>query len=190
MGFELARNWWILALRGALAILFGVLAFFWPGLVWFAVVILFGAYALVDGVMAIIAAVTGRARDEPWWGLILEGLVGIAAGVITFAWPGITEIALLYLFAGWSIATGVFEIAAAIRLRRYIPGEWALALSGVLSVVLGLGIAFVPVAGLLAVAWWIGATSIAFGVLLLSLAFRLREYVRHAPRSPQAFAVP
>jgi len=189
MEFSLARSWWVLALRGVLAILFGVLAFLWPGLWWLAVVYTFAAYALVDGAFALVAAVTGHGEAGPWWALVLEGLVGIAAGVIAFVWPGITEFALLYLIAGWCIATGVFEIAAAIRLRKHIRGEWLLALSGVVSIILGLALGLVPVAGLLAVAWWVGAYAVAFGVLLLVLAFRLRSLVRH-PSRPEAVTVP
>jgi len=188
MEFELARNWWAVALRGVLALVFGVLAFFWPGFVWLVVVTLFGAYALIDGVLAIVAAVTGRGQAGPWWALLLEGLVGIAAGVIAFAWPDITELALLYVIAAWSLATGIFEIVAAIRLRRYIQGEWALALGGVLSLLLGLALALVPLAGLVVVAWWIGAYAVAFGVLMLALAFQLRAWGRN--RMPEAHMMP
>lgn len=191
MELELARNWWVLALRGVLAILFGVLAFLWPGLLWLAVVCTFAAYALIDGVMAIVAGVTGQAG--PWWALVLEGLVGIAAGIVTLIWPDITELALLYLIAGWSIATGVFEIAAAIQLRKYIEGEWLLALSGVLSIILGLALAFAPLAGLLVIAWWIAGYAIATGVVLLLLSLRLRRLVKRGARGVpkhEAVAVP
>src|SRR5260370_16593557 len=99
MEFGLARIWWALALRGGLAILFGLLAFFWPGFLWLVVVYLFGAYALIDGVLALIAAVTGHGESGPWWALLLEGLVGIAVGILAFPWPGLTHFALLYLIA-------------------------------------------------------------------------------------------
>jgi uncharacterized membrane protein HdeD (DUF308 family) len=186
MEFTLARNWWAVALRGVLAILFGVVAFLWPGLLWLAVVYTFAAYALLDGLIAITAALSGHGPAGRWWALLLEGLVGIVAGILTLIWPGITELALLYVIAGWSLATGVFEIIAALRLRRYIEGEWALALSGVLSIILGLALALVPLAGLVVVAWWIGAYAVAFGVLLLALSFRLRRLARHAPRREAA----
>src|SRR4051812_6662048 len=115
---ELARYWWALVLRGVVAILFGVMAFAWPGLTLGALVLLFGAYAFVDGAFAIAAAIAGRTEGIPWWALLVEGLIGIAAGIATVAWPGITALALLYMIAGWAIATGVLEIVAAIRLRR------------------------------------------------------------------------
>jgi len=190
MEFSLARNWWALAIRGVLAIAFGVLAFFWPGLVFLAIVFLFGAYALIDGVLAIIMAMSGHGRGrQQWWALLLEGVVGIAAGVLTFAWPGISQLALLAVIAGWLIATGILEIAAAIRLRRQIRGEWLLALAGGLSVILGVIFAFAPVVELVAVAWWIGAYAIAFGVLMLVLAFRLRSLLSDV-RTRETVTVP
>jgi uncharacterized membrane protein HdeD (DUF308 family) len=182
MEFGLARFWWILALRGVLAILFGVLAFLWPGLLWLVVVATFAVYALIDGVLAIMAAVSTHGHGERWWALLLEGLVGITAGVLAIALPGITQLALLYLIAGWLIATGVFEIIAAIRLRQYIQGEWLLALSGVLSIILGLVLGIAPLEGLVVVAWMIGVYAVAFGVLMLVLALRLRSLARHAYR--------
>jgi len=178
----LARVWWALALRGALAILFGALVFFWPVIGWVAVVASFGAFALIDGTFAIVAALSGQAPGR-WWALLLEGLLGISAGAITLFWPGLTALALLYFIAFWAIATGVFEVVAAIRLRKEIEGEWALALSGVLSVLFGMGLVAFPGAGALAVAWLIGAYSLAFGALMLALAFRLRGLARH-PSTP------
>ena len=170
----LARNWWALALRGVAAVLFGIMAFAWPGMTLGVLVLLYGAYALVDGVLAIIAAVAGRTSGMPWWALLLEGVLGITVGILTFAWPGITALVLLYLIAAWAVATGVFEVVAAIRLRREIRGEWLLALSGVISVLFGIALVINPVGGALAVVWLIGAYAIAFGVLLIALGFRLR----------------
>ena len=112
--------------------------------------------------------------------LAIQGLLGISAGVLTLFWPGITELALLFLIAYWSIVTGVFAVIAAIRLRREIEGEWALVLSGILSVVFGLGLVLFPAAGALAVAWLIAAYSIVFGALLIAVGMRLRSLVRHA----------
>ena len=171
----LARNWWMLALRGVLAIIFGLAAFLWPGLTLTVLVLLFGAYALVDGVFAVIAGVRRYGERERWWALVLEGLAGIVIGVLTFLWPGITAFALLYLIAAWAILTGVLEIAAAIRLRREIEGEWLLGLSGVASVIFGVLLMILPGPGALALIWLIGAYAIVFGVLLLVLAFRLRS---------------
>jgi uncharacterized membrane protein HdeD (DUF308 family) len=176
MVMVLARNWWALVLRGLFAVLFGITAFAWPGITLGALVLLYGAYSLVDGVFAVAAALVGRPRGMPWWALLLEGLAGIAVGIMTVAWPGITALVLLYLIAAWAVATGVFEIVAAIRLRKEIRGEWILALSGVLSVLFGLALVVNPGAGALAVVWLIGAYAIAFGILLIALGFRLRSY--------------
>jgi uncharacterized membrane protein HdeD (DUF308 family) len=179
MEYELTRSWWALALRGVFAILFGILAFVWPGLTVEVLVLLWGAYALVDGVFALAAVAAGYGRAGQWWALLLEGFVGIVVGLLTFVWPGITAVALVYVIASWAIATGIFEIVAAIRLRKYIRGEWLLALSGILSVLLGLGLFIAPGAGALVLVLWIGAYAIVFGVLLLALAFQLRSM---APR--------
>jgi uncharacterized membrane protein HdeD (DUF308 family) len=171
---DLARNWWALALRGVFAVIFGVIAFAWPGITLAALVILYGAYAMADGIFAIAAAITGRPERAPWWALLLEGVLGIAVGIMTFAWPGITALVLLYLIAGWAMATGVLEIAAAIRLRREIRGEWMLALGGVLSIIFGILLVINPGAGALAVIWLIGGYAIVFGSLMIALGFRLR----------------
>jgi len=171
----LARNWGAIAIRGVAAIIFGLLTILMPGLTLAALVLLFGAYALVDGVFSIIAAVRRRASDPPWWALLLEGVVGIAAGIVTFALPGLTAVTLIYVIAAWAIVTGVLEVAAAVRLRRQLSGEWRLVLSGVLSIVFGVLMMVAPGAGALAMMLWIGAYAIVFGVLLLALAFRLRR---------------
>jgi uncharacterized membrane protein HdeD (DUF308 family) len=176
MDFALARNWWVVAVRGLLAILFGLVAFFWPGFVWLVIVFTFAIYAIVDGVMALIAAFGPEWRSTLWWPLVVEALVGIGAGVLASVWPAITELALLYVIALWALATGVFQVIAAMRLRQFVPNEWLLGIRGALSIVLGLGLAFMPLAGLVAVAWWIGACSIAFGGLFLRLAVRLRQF--------------
>ncbi len=190
MEFNLSRYWWVLALRGVIAILFGILVFLWPQLAWIVAVASFGAFALVDGIFAIVAAVSGHHPGRPWWSLLFEGLFGISAGVITFVWPGITELALLWVIAYWAVATGIFEIIAAIQLREVIEGEWLLALSGVLSVVFGLLLVILPGPGALALAWLIGAYALAFGVLLLVLAFRLRELAGRTRVGPRSVAMP
>jgi len=177
----LARNWWALALRGLLAVVFGLLAFALPGLTLAALVILFGAYALVDGIFALVAAVRAAEAHERWWLFVLEGIAGIAAGLITFAWPGITALVLLYLIAWWAIITGIFEIAAAIRLRKEITGEFWLALGGAASVIFGLILLFRPGVGALAVIWLIGTYALVFGLLLVMLGFRLRGHSGQKP---------
>jgi uncharacterized membrane protein HdeD (DUF308 family) len=174
----LARNWWALVLRGLFAVLFGIGAFAWPGLTLGVLVLLFGAYALADGVFAIVASLVGSPRQLPWWALLVEGLIGVAVGIVTFVWPGITALALLYLIAGWAIATGLFQVVAAFRLREEIHGEWMLALGGVLSVLFGLALVVSPGAGALALVWMIGAYAIAFGILLIAFGFRLHGLSR------------
>lgn len=170
---SLSRNWWAVSLRGLAGILFGIITFFAPGISLAALVLLFGAYALMDGVLAIVTAVRRRGADR-WWLLLLEGLVGIAAGVLTFLLPAITAIALLYVIAAWALVTGAFEIAAAIRLRKVISGEWLLALSGIFSIALGVLLVMFPGPGALAVVIWIGAYAFVFGALLFALGLRLR----------------
>ena len=170
----LAENWWTLVLRGIAAIIFGILAYIWPGITFTVLVLFFGAYALWDGIFALIGAF--RTQGERRWAFVLEGLVGIAAGVLTFIWTGAATLALLLVIGAWAIVTGIFEMIAAIRLRQEIEGEWLLLLSGVLSVLFGIAIAVWPAAGLLAVIWMIGAYAIVFGVLLTVLGFRLRNW--------------
>src|SRR5262245_7645658 len=171
----LRRNWWALALRGILALLFGILAFTWPGLALGALVLLFGTFAIYDGIFSIVAAFHAKGREERWWSELIVGLIGIAAGVVAFSRPGITTLFLLYLIAFWAIARGLFEIVAAFRLRKEIKDEWLLGLAGLASVVLGVLMLMYPGAGVLAFVWWIGAFAIFMGVLLLALSFRLRS---------------
>src|SRR5438876_5211650 len=130
----LARNWWAIAIRGVAAIAFGVLAFALPGLTLATMVLLFGAYALVDGIFTLIAAARGGSDDQPWWALAIEGTVSVGAGLVTFVWLGLTALILLYVIATWALITGVMELVAAIRLRKELHGEWLLVLSGVLSI--------------------------------------------------------
>ena len=169
----LARNWWALALRGLMAILFGLLTFFLPGITLVTLVLLFGVYALVDGIFNVIAFFRVRSHH---WALLIEGLLGIVAGILTFAWPAITAIVLLYLIAFWAIFTGIFEVIAGISLRKIITNEWLLLVIGVLSFLFGMLILFAPGVGALAIVLWIGAYAFIFGVFLLALAFRLRGH--------------
>jgi uncharacterized membrane protein HdeD (DUF308 family) len=173
---RLSRNWGWVVLRGALAVLFGVMAIFLPHITLAVLVIVWGAYALADGVVALIAAWRVRDQGRPFWALFIVGLLGIGAGVVTFMWPAITAIALLLIIAAWAVVIGICEVAAAIRLRREIQGEWLLGLSGLLSVVLGLFLIVQPGAGALALIWVIGIYAIVFGVLLITLGLRLRKH--------------
>ena len=175
----LAKNWWLILLRGLCAILFGILTFAWPGVTLFTLVILYGAFAFADGILSLIAAVRGGAPAPRWW-LALVGILGIAVGILTVLWPGITGIVLLFFIAGWAIANGVMEIIGAIRLRKEIDDEWWLIGSGVLSVLFGIMIALRPGAGALALVFVIGTFAIIYGVMLVAFALRLRQ---HAPET-------
>ena len=172
----LSRQWWSVALRGVLAVVFGVIAWIWPDITLRALVLLYGFYALVDGLLALAALLVGGrlVSDRRGW-LIVEGVAGIAAGVIAFLWPEITALVLLYLIAAWAIATGVLEVAVAVWLRRELRGEWLLALGGIVSVVFGVFLIVRPGEGATAVVWLIGLFAIVFGVALIGLGLRRRR---------------
>jgi len=172
---QLSKNWGWIALRGAAAVIFGVLAFAWPGVTLVVLTLLFGAYALTDGVCALVAAYRRREGRKPVWPLVLIGVLGVSAGIITFVWPEMSALALLMFIAVWAVFVGVFQIAAAIRLRKEIDNEWMLGLSGALSLLFGLLMIVSPGAGAVAVAWMIGSYAIIFGVLLIALGFRLKK---------------
>ncbi len=172
----LARNWWAVALRGVAAILLGLTAFFLPGVTLAALILLFAWYALVDGVFAIVAAVRAAEHHERWWPMLVEGLAGLAAGVLTLGWPGVTAVVLLYVIGVWAIFVGILKLFGAVRLRRAIHGEWLLVLNGVLSMLFGLLILVFPGGGLLSVVWLIGWYAILRGTALLTLGVRLRRH--------------
>jgi len=175
MVHALAKNWWLLLLRGIAAIIFGLLAFAWPGLTLVTLILFYGAFVLVDGVLAVIAAITGGVPGSRWW-LAIIGLLGIAAGLVTFMMPGLTAVLLLLFIAGWAIATGVFQIIGAIKLRKEIDNEWLLILGGIISVLFGVSMMLAPGAGALALVWVIGAYSVVIGAIFVALALRLRKH--------------
>jgi len=179
----LTRNWWLLALRGLAAVLFGILALIWPGITLLTLIFLFGGYALVSGVLAFIAAARAPKGYPRFGSLVFEGILSILAGLIAFFMPGITALALVILIAAWAIVTGIVEIVAAVRLRKVISNEWLLILAGIVSLGLGVLLVFAPAAGALAMVWWIGAFAIAFGALFIALAFRMRRWRGFAPSS-------
>jgi len=176
---KLAKNWWALALRGVAAIVFGILAFAWPGITVVSLVILYGAYALVDGVFSIFAAIGGGTPAPRWW-LAVVGIIGILAGLIAFANPVLVGLYLLIFIGIWAIVSGIFEIIGAIRLRKEIDNEWLLILHGILSLLFGIVMLVEPITAALALIWVIGAYAIAAGILMIALAFRLKSHAGHA----------
>jgi len=180
---QLSQNWRWIELRGVAAVIFGVLAFAWPGITLVVLTLFFGAYVLTDGILALMAAYGRREDRRPVWPLVLVGLLGVVAGVTTFLWPEMTALLLLMFIAVWALFIGIFQIAAAIRLRKEIDNEWMLGASGALSVLFGVLMIANTGAGAVAVAWMIGAYSIVFGLLLIALGVRLKKVRGHAQRS-------
>ena len=174
----LGRNWWLLLLRGLVAIVFALLTWAQPGVSLAALVLVFGIYVLADGLLGVWSAIAKRRDNRHWWLLLLWGVVGIVVGVMTFIMPGITGLVLLMYIAAWAVITGVLQIVAAIRLRKEIKGEWLLILSGLVSVAFGVLLFLQPGAGALAVAWIIAAYAFIFGVLMVLLAFKVRKLGR------------
>jgi uncharacterized membrane protein HdeD (DUF308 family) len=171
----LARYWWLILLRGIAAIIFGVLAFVWPGITLVTLILFWGAFTLVDGVLALVHAIMGGNVGSRWW-LALIGVLGIAVGLMTFMWPGVTALVLLIFIASWAIVLGVFQIIGAIRLRKEIDNEWTLGLSGALSVLFGVVLMVAPGAGALAFIWVIGIYAVVFGILMVMAAFKLKKH--------------
>ena len=175
MAVTLSRNWWTFALRGVVAIVFGVLALAWPAITLLGLVALFAAYAFINGAASAVGALQNRSGDEHWWLGLLLGLVSLGAGVIALVSPALTALVLVLLMGANAIVTGVLDIALAIRLRRAIRGEWVLFLAGVVSIVFGVLVFLFPGAGALALVWLISVYAIASGILLLAAAWRLRR---------------
>ena len=170
----LARNWWVLALRGVAAIVIGVIAFLMPETALVGLILLFAAYLLVDGVFAIVAGVRAAERHERWLALLAEGVLGIAAAVVIAAYPALSLIAFIYVGAGWAILSGAALLVAARRVYRH-DGEWLMLAAGALSVLWGVLVLIWPAAGVVVWAWWIGIYALMFGATMLTLAVRLRR---------------
>jgi uncharacterized membrane protein HdeD (DUF308 family) len=171
----LAKNWWLILLRGIVAIVFGFLAFAWPGVTLITFVILYGAYVAADGLLALIAAIKGGSMAPRWW-LAFVGIAGLGAAAATFLYPGLTALVLLMFVAAWSIVHGLMEIIGAIQLRKEIDNEWLLIFSGLLSVLFGILLWMRPGAGAVALVWLIGAYAVAFGILMVALSFTLKKH--------------
>src|SRR5437867_12180364 len=171
----LKRHWWVPVIRGIAAIVFGVIAFVYPGLTVAVLVLLFGAWVLVDGIFRVIGAIGHRSSDEEWGFDLIIGILGIIIGFLTFHAPAITALALIIYIAAWALMIGATEIAVAIKLRREIKGEWFLILMGLLSIVFAIMLLWNPLPGALALVWLIGSYAIVFGILGIILGFRLRS---------------
>jgi uncharacterized membrane protein HdeD (DUF308 family) len=175
---KISRNWWLYAVRGVVAIIFGVVTFAQPEQALQALVLVFGAYALMDGIFAVVAGIASYRYFEHWWAVLLEGVTGIVIGLLTFFWPNITTLALLYFIGAWALITGIFEIVTAIQLRRVITGEWMLILGGLLSIIFGVLMFVFPAAGAVSVIWVIGMYAIVFGISEIIFAFRMHSLRR------------
>lgn len=185
----LARNWGWVLLRGIVAFLFGVFTIFNPAIALATLVLLFGTYALLDGVFMLVWAIVNRRGQPRWVALLVGGLLGIVIGIQTLVTPAITAVALLAIIAAWLIIVGIAEFVAAVKLRKMLTGEWMLMLAGMASVAFGVFLFARPALGALAAVLWIGAYAIFSGILLAALAFRLRSWGRSpataAPRAQQ-----
>jgi len=184
----LADSWWAVGLRGLLGVAFGLICLVVPAAAILALILLFSAYMLVDGVLAIASGIKAARNGERWGLLILEGAVDLAAGVIAFLWPAITTVAFVILIAVWAVISGALMLTAALTLK-IDHGRWWLALGGIASVIFGVVLLIAPVVGAVVLTWWLGAYAIVFGVMLLVLAFQLhgkkeeRETKKAAARS-------
>lgn len=174
------QAWWMLLIRGIFAVLFGILATTWPGLTLATLIIFFGAFALVHGLMAVIGSIVARKEADDWWLVLFEGIVGIIIGIMTFTWPTLTGLVLAYFIAAWALINGILRIYGAIKLRKAIEGEWLLIISGIIGVIFGIFVFARPLAGALAITWIIGVYAIIFGLLGIILSFRIKSWQKKA----------
>jgi uncharacterized membrane protein HdeD (DUF308 family) len=180
----LGRSWWMVAMRGILAVAFGLYALFVPGLALAAIIMAFGVVVLLAGILAIVAGMRRQAEHQPSWPFVIEGIICVALGLLALIKPGATAVAWLYLISGFAVVSGILHIVAGVELRKQVEGEWVLILNGILTTILGILMVLLPWAGLLSLVWLIGAYSLFFGVLLLVFAFRLRS-IFHASPAPR-----
>ncbi|MCO6522066.1 MAG: HdeD family acid-resistance protein [Snodgrassella sp.] len=172
----LSENWWMVLIRGGAALIFGLLTWFYPFISILIMVMFFGVYALIDGVLGVVIAINGRRTHQDWWLMLIWGMVSILAGIMTFFVPGITWLVLITFIAIWSLVSGILQIIAAIRLRKSIRGEGWMIVAGMLSVLVGIILLINPVQGGIALTWVIGVYAALFGVMNIALAFRLRRF--------------
>jgi uncharacterized membrane protein HdeD (DUF308 family) len=170
------RNWWMLALRGVFAILFGLVALLFPRIALQAFIYVFAAYAIVDGIVAIVNSIRERGSLNRWVWVLVEGILSVVAGIVAFAVPGLTALVLLYFVAAWAVLTGIAEIVAAFAIRERVSREWALGLAGVLSILFGIILFILPGVGLLTILWLVGVYAILFGILFIVRAFQMRSW--------------
>ena len=166
--------WWLLIIRAIVAILFGISAIFWPGLTLLFLVYLFGAYALIDGIVSVVVALQERNAYSRWWVLLIGGIAGIILGILVFFWPGVTSLVLFYLVAAWAVVTGIFEVIAAFSVRA-MGVEWWLVIGGVLSIILGIIFFLHPVASILSIVWLLGVFALIYGVIQIVRAIQFRS---------------
>lgn len=172
---RLASHWWLFLIRGLLALVLGIALLAFPAAGLWTIAILFGAYAFVDGIFALVASVRMAHTDNRWIWLLLEGVVGIAAGIFAALYPGIAVVTLALLLGAWAIVTGILAIASALSARQHVPNEWLWVLSGVVSVIFGFAIFWSPTFGLFALLWMVSFYAILAGIIMIGLAFRLRR---------------
>jgi len=170
---EMVKNWWLFLLRGAVAIVFGFLAIIWPAQTWLTLVMLLGAFILLDGIFTLVAGIDIHRHFDGSWPVILEGAVGIVIGLLTLLWPGVASQAMVYLVAAWAVITGILEIAVATWIRHIVVGEWSMIVAGILSILLGILLFVYPAAGLVGLLWAIGVYAILFGITQVFFAARL-----------------
>lgn len=172
------RNWWVFLLRGLIAVIFGVLALVWPEITLITLVILFGGFILLEGILNLLIGITSSETNRRWWVTLIEGILGISVAVLTFVWPNLTAVVLLYFIAAWALITGILEILAAITLRRMLEREWVMILNGALSIIFALLLFIFPGETAISLVWLIGIYAIIIGILLIILGIRLRKF-RH-----------
>jgi uncharacterized membrane protein HdeD (DUF308 family) len=184
----ITRNWWTWLIRGIAAIIFGILAWIWPGITWITIAIFFGAYALVDGIFAIIGTIRAAGAGERWWPLLIEGIVGILIAASAFYDIRIVMAALFVTIAVWAILTGIFEIVAAIQLRKHIANEFWMILGGLASIAFGVLMFFYPVIAAITIIYIIAIYAVIFGIIMIGFSFRLRSHLSTPTPTPTATA--